>query len=111
MRSYNNMNGRVFTDPAEQCCGEGEADLPPRDTTVTLGPLPQSEAALQLAAALAGEHDACLIGLCIINVLKETFGVLPDRIILALSAEALEPEVMEEAAVRDEGADPAENQS
>jgi len=111
MRSYNNMSGRASADPAEQCSGEGEADSPLRDTTVTLGPLPQSEAALQLAAALAGEHDARLIGLCIINVLKETFGVLPDRITLALSAEPLEPEVMEEPVVRDAGADPAENQS
>jgi hypothetical protein len=111
MRSYKYMSGPVSADPAEQCCGEGGADLSLRDTTVTLGSLPQSEAALQLAAALAGEHDARLIGLCIINVLKETFGILPDRIMLALSAEALEPEVMEEAAVRDGRADLAENQS
>jgi hypothetical protein len=51
----------------------------------------QSEAALQLAAALAGERDARLIGVCIINVLKMDLGMLPGSTTLASSAELPEP--------------------
>jgi hypothetical protein len=112
MSPNDDMSNRGSVGSVQQNCREGEADSPQPDTVALLAPIPQSEAALQLAAALAAKHDAHLIGLCIINVLKMDFGILPDRITLAFSGEPPEPNAMDEddTALRDADADPAGHQ-
>jgi hypothetical protein len=87
MRRNDGMSGHGSGDPVGHYCQEGRADRALADTAAVWQRMPQSGAALQLAAALAGEHDARLIGVCIINVLKTDLGMLPGGITLALSAE------------------------
>jgi hypothetical protein len=84
MRRNDDMGGHESGDPVGHHRREGGADSVPADTAAMRQRIPQSGAALQLAAALAGEHDARLIGVCIINVLKMDLGMLPGRITLAL---------------------------
>jgi hypothetical protein len=85
------LSGHVSGDPAGHRCQEAGARRALADTAAVWQRIQQSEAALQLAAALAGERDARLIGVCIINVLKMDLGMLPGSTTLASSAELPEP--------------------